>query len=70
MKMDGVTVTGVPEADPGPYTNEEGKASPQFVHFPFTAEAIAPEFKTQGQPGDLGSATLEYSHRMQSALNS
>lgn len=61
MKMDGVTVTGVPEADQD-RTNEEGKASSvQFVHFPFTAEAIA-LFKRKDSQVILGFSHPEYSH--------
>ncbi|MDA0786440.1 MAG: DUF3501 family protein [Proteobacteria bacterium] len=61
VKIDGETITGVPEADVD-RTNADGKASSvQFIHFPFTDAQIA-AFRQSGAEVTLGFTHPDYAH--------
>ncbi len=61
LTVGSLRIAGVPEADMD-RTTAEGKASSvQFIHFPFTPEAIA-AFRTLGTPVVLGFDHPSYGH--------
>jgi hypothetical protein len=61
LKLDGETITGVPETDVD-RTNADGKASSvQFIHFPFTDAQIA-AFRRSDAEVTLGFTHPDYAH--------